>query len=180
MKLKTLPSDITTEQLMAVDLGYNYSKKELIEDWNRLQSVTHFKTGSQWKPGLKLCQQFCDNFFDIKAINGKSFDSIKADYNEMDKIRTWGKEKMSALYISWIRRAIYMRWGGHNPTYYRPHLSRQIIMSTNKYFGILFDPCAGWGGRMLGTASVGWKYIGCEPNIKTYDNLSRMVDFFKN
>jgi hypothetical protein len=177
MKQTKLPADITTEQLMITDLGYNYSDSELIKDWMRLKTINKFKTGSQWKPGLKICQQFCDNFFDIRATNGKSFNSIKSDYNEMEKIRLWGKEKMSALYISWIRRAIYMRWGGHNPVYYRPHLSKQIIMSTGKTNGVLFDPCAGWGGRMLGTVATGWKYIGCEPNVETYKNLMRIVKF---
>lgn len=179
MKQTKLPADITTQQLMITDLGYNYSNSELIKDWMRLKTITKFKTGSQWKPGLKICQQFCDNFFDIKATNGKSFNSIKSDYDEMNKIRLWGKEKMSALYISWIRRAIYMRWGGHNPSYYRPHLSKQIIMSTGKSNGILFDPCAGWGGRMLGTVAAGWRYVGCEPNVETYNNLLRIIDFLK-
>jgi len=174
---KTLPPDITTEELMKVNLGYQYTDLELIKDWMRLKTVTKFKTGSQWKPGLKLCQQFCDNFFDIKATNGKSFASIQSDYSEMDRIRTWGREKMSALYITWIRRAIYMRWGGHNPSYYRPHLSKQIVMSTGKSNGVLFDPCAGWGGRMLGTAAAGWKYVACEPNVTTYNNLLRIVNF---
>ena len=176
-KIVVLPQNITTEELMSTDLGYNYSNKELYDDWNRLKDITKFKTGSQWKPGLKICQQFCDNFFAMKATNGKSCNSVKSTYEEMDKIRKWGLEKMSALYISWIRRAIYMRWGGHNPTYYRPHLAKQIILSTNKSSGILFDPCAGWGGRMLGTVAAGWKYIACEPNVETYNNLLRIVDF---
>lgn len=177
MNKKTLLKNITTEQLMSTNLGYSFSNKELYDDWNTLLTIRKFKKGSQWKPGLKICQQFCDNFFDMKATNGKSFNSVKATYEEMDKIRLWGLEKMSALYISWIRRAIYMRWGGHNPTYYRPHLAKQIIVSTNKPNGILFDPCAGWGGRMLGTVAAGWRYIACEPNVDTYNNLLRIVEF---
>lgn len=172
-----LHRDITTDELMQVDLGYNYSEKELIDDWVRLKKTNKFKSGSQWKPGLKICQQFCDNFFDIKATNGKSFNSIKNDWNEMEKIRLWGLEKMSDLYVSWVRRAIYMRWGGHNPTYYRPHLAKQIILHTGKFMGTLFDPCAGWGGRMIGTVAAGWQYVACEPNEKTYNNLLRIADF---
>jgi len=172
-----LPKDISTEELMMVDFGYNYTDDELFDDWKRLKRITIFKTGSQWKPGLKLCQQFCDNFFDVRAINGNSFNSIKTNYDEMDKIRKWGLEKMSELYVSWVRKSIYMRWGGHNVSYYRPHLSKQIILSTQKSMGTLFDPCAGWGGRMLGTVAAGWRYIGCEPNKSTYDNLLRIADF---
>ena len=29
---------------------------------------------------------------------------------------------------------------------------------------VVFDPCAGWGGRLLGTISAGNQYIGCDTN----------------
>jgi hypothetical protein len=163
--------DITTQDLMKVDFHYNYTDKELLKDWNWLKNETVFKTGSQYKPGLKLCQHFCSNFFDIETKKGKSFVKSWNDPVLMDKVRLWGLSKMSALYLSWIRRAVYMASGMHNPSFYRPHLSKQIILSTQKTEGILFDPCAGWGGRLLGTVASGWKYVGCEPNVETYNNL---------
>jgi len=174
---KTLPSTITTQELMNVDFHFNFSDEELLQDWKRLKSITTFKTGSQWKPGLKLCQHFCKNFFDIEAKNGKSFSKCWNDPVLMDKVRLWGLEKMSALYVSWLRRAVYMASGMHNPSFYRPHLAKQIIFSTNKLNGTLFDPCAGWGGRMLGTVAAGWNYVGCEPNTTTYNHLLEIVEF---
>jgi len=174
---KTLPQNITTEELMQTDFHFNYSTKELMKDWLWLKKETKFKTGSQYKPGLKICQHFCRNFFDIETKNGKSFIKVWSDPILMDKVRLWGLEKMSALYISWIRRAVYMASGMHNPTFYRPHLSKKIILTTQKTEGVLFDPCAGWGGRMLGTVASGWKYIGCEPNKKTYEHLLEIINF---
>lgn len=174
---KTLPSTITTEELMKVDFHFKFSEEELRQDWRRLKGVTTFKTGSQWKPGLKLCQHFCKNFFDIEAKNGKSFSKCWHDPVLLDKVRLWGLDKMSALYVSWLRRAVYMASGMHNPSFYRPHLAKQIIFSTNKLNGTLFDPCAGWGGRMLGTVAAGWNYVGCEPNTTTYNHLQEIVDF---
>jgi hypothetical protein len=117
---KTLPQTITTEELMKVDYHFNFSDKELIKDWKWLQKETVFKTGSQYKPGMKLCQHFCRNFFDIETKNGKSFVNVWNDPIIMDKVRLWGLEKMSALYVSWIRRAVYMASGMHNPSFYRP------------------------------------------------------------
>ena len=174
---KTLPQTITTEELIQVDYHFNYSNDALLADWRRLKSIKEFKTGSQWKPGLKLCQHFCRNFFDIETKNGKSFVKVWNDPILMDKVRVWGLEKMSALYLSWIRRAVYMVSGMHNPSFFRPHIAKQIILSTNKKNGVLFDSCAGWGGRMLGTVSAGWKYIACEPNATTYNHLMEIVDF---
>lgn len=176
-KEKTLPQNITTQELITTDYHFVYTDEELIKDWERLTKVTKFKTGSQWKPGLKLCQHFCRNFFDIETGNGKSFKKVWNDPVIMDKVRLWGLEKMSALYMSWIRRAVYMASGMHNPSYFRPHISKKIILSTKKKEGILFDPCAGWGGRMLGTVAAGWHYIGCEPNVETYNNLQKIINF---
>lgn len=176
---KTLCQNITTLELMQVDYHFNYPKEELLKDWKRLKTVTQFKTGSQWKPGLKICQHFCKNFFTIQTKNGKSFEKVWNDSILMDKVRLWGLEKMSALYLSWIRRAVYMVSGMHNPSFFRPHLAKQIILSTKKNKGTLFDPCAGWGGRMLGTVAAGWKYIGCEPNINTYKHLIEIIQFLE-
>ena len=174
---KTLPQNITTADLMQVDYHFHYSNEELIKDWKRLKTLTTFKTGSQWKPGLKLCQHFCKNFFDIETRNGKSFSQVWHDPVLMDKVRLWGLEKMSALYLSWIRRAVYMASGMHNPSFFRPHIAKQIILSTSTVQGTLFDPCAGWGGRMLGTVAANWYYIGCEPNTTTYNHLLEIVEF---
>ena len=32
---------------------------------------------------------------------------------------------------------------------------------------------------MLGTVATGWKYIGCEPNSETYENLKKMIKFLE-
>lgn len=173
----TIRKDITTDELMAMDYRYHYSDKELNEDWHRLRNTTTFKTGSQFKPGMKLCQHFFDNFWTIENDKGKSFAKAWQDPVIMDKVRVWGLEGMSQLWLSWIRRAVFMAGGLPNSSFYRPHFTRQVTMMTGKAKGTLFDPCAGWGGRMLGTVSNGWDYIACEPNKETYGNLLRLIAF---
>jgi hypothetical protein len=43
--------------------------------------------------------------------------------------------------------------------------------------GVVVDPCAGWGGRMLGVASSGRVYVGFEPWNKTSEALNSIVSF---
>jgi len=43
----------------------------------------------------------------------------------------------------------------------------------------ILDPCAGWGGRMIGAASVGAFYHGFEPSTKTYNGLLKLGEFLK-
>ena len=42
----------------------------------------------------------------------------------------------------------------------------------------VFDPCIGWGGRMIGTTCLGegYHYTGCEPFTKTFNGLEGMVN----
>jgi hypothetical protein len=126
---------------------------------------------------MKLCQHFCDNFWTIQNDKGLSFADAWKNPEIMDKVRLWGLQGMSQLWLSWIRRAVFMTAGLPNSSFYRPHFSKQITMMTGKKSGTLFDPCAGWGGRMLGTVSNNWKYVSCDPNVETYNNLLRMIEF---
>lgn len=173
----TLTKTITTQQLIELDYRYTYSDQELLADWNNLIRTTAFKTGSQFRPGIKLCHHFFPNFWTIENDKGMSFEKAWHDYEIMDRVRQWGLEGMSQLWLSWIRRAVYMVAGLPNSSFYRPHFSKQVTMMTNKTTGVLFDPCAGWGGRLLGTVANRWKYVGCEPNPETYNNLVRLVKF---
>ena len=46
----------------------------------------------------------------------------------------------------------------------------------------VFDPCCGFGGRMLGFKSSfpNGIYVGCEPNVETYNELSELSKNFTN
>lgn len=175
--MTTLSPTITTAELMAIDYRYHYTASELEADWQRLCATHSYKTGAQFKPGMKLCQHFCPNFWDIESATGKSFATAWQDPVVMDKVREWGLQGMSQLWLSWVRRAVFMAAGLPNSSYYRPHFSKQVIGMTGKPHGVLYDPCAGWGGRMLGTLAAGWDYHACEPNPTTHANLARMYDF---
>ena len=44
----------------------------------------------------------------------------------------------------------------------------------------ILDPCAGWGGRMIGAASIpNTYYEACEPSTKTYDGLLKLGAWLK-
>lgn len=166
-----IPSDITTEELMEIDYRYSFTADELASDWQRLVSCTEFKTGSQFAPGIKLCKHFCDEIWSVEDARGMSFELAWNDYEIMDKVREWGLRSMSKLWLSWVRRAVYMVSGLPNTSFYRPHFAKQLISMSGIESGVLFDPCAGWGGRMLGTLAGGWEYIGVDPNKDAIDDL---------
>lgn len=64
-----------------------------------------------------------------------------------------------------------------------PFVARTIynayLPKTNERKYIL-DPCAGWGGRMIGCASVpNTTYVGFDPSTKTYEGLLKLGEWLK-
>lgn len=164
------------EQLSQVDYHFNYTNDELIEDWKKLQKYINndFGTAAQTRPGMKLCEHFFPNFFDIKNSKGVGF----KDYwtpEKLQKVIKWNRSSHSTPYLSEMRRGVIFCNGLTKNTMYRPHLAKMINMYYKSKNTI--DPCCGWGGRLLGTVSAGANYTGYEPNSETYQHLLELCDF---
>jgi len=63
-----------------------------------------------------------------------------------------------------------------------PFVARQVYQTYtthNKNLRVL-DPCAGWGGRMIGCASIpNTTYVACEPCSQTYDGLLKLGEWLR-
>lgn len=61
-----------------------------------------------------------------------------------------------------------------------PHVARELAIfhRLSKESKIL-DPCAGWGGRMIGFSTVVGTYHCYEPSTKTYQGLCKLYEFLK-
>jgi hypothetical protein len=78
-----------------------------------------------------------------------------------------------------------LQFGGINNSKYvnefPPHVARDLC----KEFGVnktshILDPCAGWGGRMIGCSVVCDNYTCFEPSSKTYTGLLKLEEFIKS
>lgn len=166
------------KQLSQIDYHFNYTSDELLEDWEKLKKyVNHdFGTAAQTRPGMKLCEHFFPNFFDIVNQKGKGFKSYWNE-NDLQKVIKWNRNSHSTPYMSEMRRGIIFCYGLTKNTMYRPHLAKMI----NEYYNSknTIDPCCGWGGRMLGAVAAGAHYTGFEPNIETYNHLLELCEFLQ-
>ena len=106
------------------------------------------------------------------------------DHRGSNILKLWTKENITKAFksldkpnrtvnsqFSEFKRAIKF-----NPvTIYSPIMTRSIIKDLD--CKTVFDPCIGWGGRMIGATCLGtdYHYTGCEPFTKTYDGLENMV-----
>jgi len=60
-----------------------------------------------------------------------------------------------------------------------PYVARDLCQSHGlSRSSRVLDPCAGWGGRMLGASVVVDTYDGCEPSTRTHAGLVKMANEF--
>ncbi len=61
-----------------------------------------------------------------------------------------------------------------------PLISRNLALKyCNGLNSKVLDPCAGWGGRMIGFSTVVKEYYGFEPYTKTYNGLNKLGNWIK-
>lgn len=106
------------------------------------------------------------------------------DHKGLNILKLWTKENITKAFksldkpnrtvnsnFSEIKRAIKF-----NPvTIYSPIMTKSIVKDLD--CKTVFDPCIGWGGRMIGATCLGkdYHYTGCEPFTKTYVGLENMA-----
>ena len=173
---KSLP--YLAQELEMIDFQQKHSEEELRKDWWKLKNwkCEDNRINSTSRIGMKLCEHFFPNFFDIKNPKGESFRTLWKAKN-LEKILRWNRKSHSTPYLSELRRGIYFCCGLTKNTMYRPQMMKMACMKYKPK--AVLDPCAGWGGRMLGAVACGCKYIGFEPNTETHKNLMNMVDFLE-
>lgn len=167
---------LLAEELEKVTYFNFYTDEKLKKDWKDLCEWTTKENyiNSTSRVGMKLCEHFFPNFYDIENNKGQSFSNLWKKDN-LEKILRWNRKSHSTPYLSELKRGIYFCCGLTKNTMYRPQIAK-MICDRYKPKKVL-DPCAGWGGRMLGVVSSGSEYIGFEPNTETYNNLINLSKF---
>jgi 16S rRNA G966 N2-methylase RsmD len=154
----------------------HYTDDVLKKDWQQLCKWTTTDTtiSSTSRLGMKLSEHYCPNFYDIESSTGTSFKSFWNQSN-LEKVLRWNRKCHSTPYLSELKRGIYFCCSLTKNTMYRPQMMKLACIKYRPE--VVLDPCAGWGGRMLGAVSYGAHYIAFEPNTQTYDNLMSIVNF---
>mgnify|MGYP001594694780 CR=1 FL=1 len=172
-----MPRDTLTNVLLAELRGINehqlvsmlYSKYEAIIDFARLCQGQD--------TGEKISMLFNPHRY---ATPTKKARSIITAFN--DEAFLSGLARASLFKEGRVKELLYqiLQLGINGVQYvneFPPHVARDFY----KKFGAdrILDPCAGWGGRMIGAACLGAFYHGFEPSTKTYEGLLVLGQFLK-
>jgi len=146
-------------------------------------------------PGNDLCLSYNPHIFSVQKIrgHGKQRDSALQTFKRTPNRRgglakvvnrvlevVMGKVPTFKAYKEFNRDTVRHQCCFQNGSWilnFQPTVAATIYERFGGTNGVVYDPCAGWGGRMLGArkASVK-KYIACEPSSKTYRGLCQMRD----
>lgn len=166
-----------------------YSEEELRNDMNRLRtekielyfSNDEFRAtvpNSKGMPGRQIILHNQPHFMNVVINNTvpltKAFDDRYVIYRSILQ----SMEERESLTIERLLREINFHFTNYGRTsHFAVGFARAII----RHFGMsgksVFDPCCGWGGRLLGSYLEGCSYSGCEISPLTYAGLSRLSNF---
>lgn len=157
-----------------------YDGYELTRDWKTLVEKEVIVNGdivpidTRSRPGHKILDHHMPHFWDVKNHKGISVRSMFSKEN-LEKALITNLMMHSTPYPTEIRRMIIMTGGLGNVTKYRTITSKAIVQFFRAKY--ILDPCAGWGGRMLGSlaAASDTRYCGCEPDHNTSECLMNIL-----
>ncbi len=143
---------------------YNHLKKDNINP----DKITAQKTSKS----NTIIRKYMPHIYEVEDSKGINLiklwteDNIKRTFKSLDKPNRTVNSNFSEF-----KRALKF-----NPvTIYSPIMTKSIVKELD--CKTVFDPCIGWGGRMLGTTCLGndYHYTGCEPFTKTFRGLRNMI-----
>lgn len=167
---------------------YQYLKDIELEDFvflitNKFNEILEY---TELSNGNRACQK-----------TSLLFNSHRLDTRTKDSKFSLFQALKNESFISGLSRALIFKKGKVNELLYQalqlgingiqyvnefpPHIARNIY----KEFGLnanskILDPCAGWGGRMIGASIISNNYTCYEPSIKTYYGLFGLYKFINS
>jgi len=156
-----------------------YTEEETTADWRSLCKKPIDKTKTNIAAtsivGMKIMRKHMHHFHEVKNYKNISVSTLwKKEH--LEKALRFNRKNHSTPYASEIIRSLSFTNGLGKVTMYRPLMARNVVAYFNA--NSVLDVCAGWGGRMLGTKSLGQhiSYTGVEPCKKTFTGLTKICE----
>lgn len=157
-------------------LGFPYpsipSDKRVLSNLSRI--ARYVPEGDNLPPengGLGFCSAYMPHRFASRNVNA-DFSALGAFQND-DRLRRALSFCLRGSDPSLRRRPLRSALTALNrtPTQFRPAISAFLCGEYCVEGGLVFDPCAGWGGRLTGALAKGRRYFGVDLSKKTCDSL---------
>lgn len=165
---------------------FKYSLQEQSEELDRLDRFMEKndleKDGviRQTMHGMGLCWSYHPHHWEIRCGNSKTPMEVFLDDNLLNKSIKKRMKTGTHINKAMMRKTFKVSGGAQTVSNFRPSVARWIY---DKYAGdgVVYDPCAGFGGRLIGaiTSPKVKSYTGLEPSTLTYEGLCEMAKVLK-
>ena len=175
-------------------------QEEIVNDWKNYETVEEFASNMIDYPSAmyefnRLCQGYRAGYnisllFNPHRLNVSTIqsDSLFYGFNNDPKYK-----KSYARYMVNVENKVpprnqYYKMIGIGTAGYQyvnefpPYLARDIYKKYVREGYKVLNPCAGWGGRLIGIASCMFKdieYVETDPSTKTFEGLKKLKQFLK-
>lgn len=152
-----------------------YSDKILTSSWNSLKSG--YWKSMQSRQGEKLVLHFYPSIWDAN-VSGK-LSPIKAWNNDEVLIKTIKNRVIYKDFVdpSRVLAGLSVTKIAPRVSVFSPMLAKYLIEKYLNGYNEIFDPCSGYGGRLLGAAALGKRYIGQDINKTTVEETINLINF---
>lgn len=162
-----------------------YSNKIILESWNNLSSMN---TDDRYHRSLSMNSRFGDKLI-YHFHHSIWYDHVVGKFSPYE---VWSNYDMlydaiinHTVIYSWICKDKLLSGFGMDGTAQRVSVfsaakAKMIISKYLSEFNEIFDPFSGYSERMLGTISLGKRYIGQDISERHVAESNRMISFLKN
>ena len=165
--------------------GFPHFKYDIEEQHKELGRLDKFVSNNEMETdgiirqtmhGLGLCWSYHPHHWDIQCGTSRTPMQVFLDDNLLDKAVKKRMRSGRNINEAMMRKTLKVSGGAQTVSNFRPSVARYIY---DRYGGegYVFDPCMGFGGRMIGAISSPRvkHYEGCDPNTETFNGLSKMA-----
>lgn len=133
------------------------------------------------KAGVELCKWAFPNLHATVAKSDRV--SLREKFHDRKRLEEAIRWACGDTKPQTVKKAVSAGWlyaglrqGGAAPTNFPPMAAKAIFEQFTPVNGVIWDPSAGFGGRLLGalTSKNGYTYIGTDPEPETIENLRQL------
>lgn len=123
--------------------------------------------------GVRVCSPFFSNRYAAISKGEESAEMAWRDERLLKRAIRFQIRHGDPTTPNRVLRAITLR--SRTPTIFRPAVARFICERYCPSGGVVWDPCAGYGGRLLGAHAAGVRYIGTDVEPRAVDGNLRLA-----
>jgi len=167
---------------------YRYASDSIRSDFELLKSydVSEMETTEgHIRPknkglGMKASKYFMRNFFSASSRGRRSCYEVFANDEAFEGVIANRRKHAKGGKITDATVRTGLRIRASAPSSFPAAIAKYVYTKFGLKAGDnVLDPCAGFGGRMLGAKSLGLSYIGVDPWVENVENLTEMKEWME-